>query len=186
MKKTTRPIFPAPSPPITTARLLLRSLKSSDLADFHALRTQSEVMKWTSQAKIDVDQTATQVWLDRFLPPNEGMTFHFAVEELAVPGKVIGSLGCYIAEPPEVGYMLRTETWGKGYATEAIQRWLQAYWALPRREVVLEAEGSDPENVDDVTVVREVLRADAESNNVASARILARCGFKVVSEEIKE
>lgn len=186
MKKTTRPIFPVPSPPMTTVRLLLRPIQQSDLADLHALRTQTEVMKWTSTGKVDANQEATQVWMDRFLPPNDTTTFNFAVEELAVPGKAIGVLGCHIVEPPEVGYMLTTETWGKGYAAEALQRWLQAWWELPRKEVMIGEKALNPDNNGDISVVDEVLRAHLDSNNVASARVLAKCGFKSVSEEMIE
>ncbi|KIW20281.1 hypothetical protein PV08_00856 [Exophiala spinifera] len=178
--KTTRPIFPAPAPPIKTPRLLLRPVRQSDLSDFHILRTQTEVMMWTSSGKPDVDEQATQIWLNRFLPPNDATTFNFAVEELSVPGKVIGVMGCHIAEPPEVGYMFVKEAWGMGYATEAVQAWLQAYWRLPRKEVVI---GDD---VNDDTFIPETLKADVDRGNMASVRILARCGFLETSEELIE
>ena len=184
--KTTRPIFPLPLPSFTTSRLLIRPMQQSDLADFHALRTQIEVMKWTSTTKIDLDQEATQVWMNRFLPPNDTVTFNFAVEELCAPGKVIGALGCHITEPPECGYMLRREAWGKGYATEAFQQWLEAWWELPRKDVDIEEKNANAENSRNESVVREVLRADIDGNNLASARILAKCGFKQVSEEMIE
>jgi len=186
MKKTTRPVFPVPASPMTSSRLLLRPIRQSDLAHFHTLRTQIDVMKWTSTAKIDVDQEATQVWMDRYLPPNDATTFNFAVEELAVPGKAIGVLGCHIAEPPEVGYMLNQEAWGKGYATEALQRWLQAWWDLPRIEVVADEDDSDVGSVHRDELVPEVLTADIDGSNLASARILVKCEFRRVSEEMVE
>ncbi|KIX02431.1 uncharacterized protein Z518_08372 [Rhinocladiella mackenziei CBS 650.93] len=185
MKKTTRPIFPVPASPLTTSRLLLRPIKQSDLADFHVLRTRIEVMKWTSTGTIDADPEATQVWMHRFLPPNDATTFNFAVEELSAPGKAIGVVGCHISEPPECGYMLREEMWGKGYATEALQRWLQAWWELPRKEVVLKDDSSS-DKVDSDIEVPEVLKADIDAQNVASARILTKCGFRQVSEELIE
>ncbi|EXJ66833.1 uncharacterized protein A1O5_10028 [Cladophialophora psammophila CBS 110553] len=186
MKKTTRPEFPVPASPIATARLLLRPIQQSDLEDFHVLRTEIEVMKWTSTGKVDIDKEATQVWMNRYLPPNDATTFNFAIEERASPGKAIGVLGCHISEPPECGYMLRTEFWRRGYATEALQRWLQAWWELPRKEMMIEEEdvGSGPD--DGITTVPEVLRADIDGRNVASAKILAKCGFRPVSEELIE
>lgn len=171
---------------MTTARLLLRPFKQSDLTDFHTLRTQIEVMKWTSTAKVDVDQEATQAWMDHYLPPNDAVTFNFAVEKLTAPGKPIGVLGCHHAEPPEVGYMLSQEAWGHGYATEALQRWLQAWWALPRREVLMEQDDQEAEKSNGNIVVPEVLMADLDGSNVASARILGKCGFRRVSEELIE
>ncbi|KAK6383764.1 hypothetical protein LTS17_003056 [Exophiala oligosperma] len=178
--KTTRPVFPVPASPIKTLRLLLRPVRQSDLTGFHILRTQPEVMKWTSQGRPDLDEQATQAWMNLFLPPNDAVTFNFAIEEMSKPGEVIGIMGCYIAEPPEVGYMLVKEVWGMGYATEALEGWLHAYWQLPRKEVVI---GDD---VDDDTFIAETLAADVVEENVASARILARYGFDAISEEMIE
>ncbi|KAL6244310.1 hypothetical protein RBB50_008552 [Rhinocladiella similis] len=176
--KTTRPVFPAPAPPIQTPRLLLRPVRQSDLAGFHILRTQPAVMKWTSQGRPDVNEQASQTWMNLFLPPNDATTFNFAVEERSKPGEVIGITGCHIAEPPEVGYMFIKEVWGMGYATEALQGWLQAYWQLPRKEVVIGDDGND------ATFISETLTADVVEENVASARILARAGFHATSEEM--
>ncbi|KIW95554.1 uncharacterized protein Z519_04139 [Cladophialophora bantiana CBS 173.52] len=171
---------------MTTARLVLRPIQQSDLEDFHVLRTEIEVMKWTSTGKVDTDKEATQVWMNRYLPPNDATTFNFAIEERAGPGKAIGVLGCHISEPPECGYMLRTEFWGQGYATEALQRWLQAWWELPRKEVMIEGEDVGSRSDDRVATVPEVLRANIDGRNVASAKILAKCGFHLVSEELIE
>ncbi|EXJ80726.1 hypothetical protein A1O3_07010 [Capronia epimyces CBS 606.96] len=187
MKKTTRPILLAPAAPLTTTRLFLRPIRQSDLADLHALRTQIEVMKWTSTGEIDADREVTQVWMNRFLPPNDAITFNYAVEELTSPGKVIGVLGCHILDPPELGYMFRKESWGKGYAFEALQRWLQAWWALPRREVVIESEDSTStstfaSDADSVVSEPEVLRARTDAENAASARLLGKCGFRLIGE----
>ena len=141
-------------------------------------------MKWTSVGKVDVDKEVTQIWMNRFLPPNDSITFNFAIEELANPGRTVGVLGCHKAEPPEIGYMLRTESWGKGYASEALRLWLDAWWELPREDIVIEDAEPIPGNADNA--VPEVLRADIDSKNAASARILARCGFRPVSEELVE
>jgi RimJ/RimL family protein N-acetyltransferase len=161
-------------------------MQKSDLEDFHILRTQFEVMKWTTTGKVDTDREATEIWMNRSLPPNDGTTFNFALEELSNPGVVIGAIGCHQFEPPECGYMLRTEFWRKGYATEAFQRWLQAWWELPRREIVVEDPHSKPGNAAEAVFVPEVLRADVDAVNVASARILSGCGFRPISEEVVE
>jgi RimJ/RimL family protein N-acetyltransferase len=96
-------------------------MQPSDLLDLHILRTQTEVMKWTSSGKPDADVEATQIWMARFLPPNDSKSFNFSIEELAHPGRVIGVLGCHHDEPLEVGYMLLTEFWGKGLITESLR-----------------------------------------------------------------
>jgi RimJ/RimL family protein N-acetyltransferase len=177
MKKTTRPALPICASPLRTERLLLRPYQPTDLDDFHALRSQMDVMKWTSQGTVDASRDATQTWMKRFLPPNDATTHNFAIEELTNPGVVIGAIGCHTAEPAECGYMLRTEYWGKGYATEAFKRWLQAWWELPREVIVVDDSESGLD-----TMIPEVLRADFEEDNVASGRILAGSGFQSLSE----
>jgi RimJ/RimL family protein N-acetyltransferase len=141
-------------------------------------------MKWTSTGKADVDQQVTQVWMNGFLPPNDAITFNFAVEELSAPGIVIGVLGCKTLEPPEVGYMFSPQAWGKGYATEALQKWLEVWWALPRKAVVLEAKDVDEDEDSREMLIPEVLMADMDSSNKASARIVTKCGFRQVSEGV--
>ncbi|KEF58833.1 uncharacterized protein A1O9_03676 [Exophiala aquamarina CBS 119918] len=139
-------------------------------------------MVWTTSGKVDVDQDATQTWMNRFLPPNDATTFCLSIEELKEPGRVIGSIGCHDSDPvPEVGYMLRTECWGKGYATEAMKYWLQAWWKLPRRAVEVKL---DPNDRGSTAVVPEVLKADVVVTNHASKRILERFGFITVHEEM--
>ena len=186
MKKTTRPVFQPPNPHITTARLLIRPYEATDLDDLHVMRRQYEVMRWTSQGTVDVDKKATRKWMDRFLPPNDAILFNFVIEELSHPGVVIGAVGCHTMSPPECGYMLRTEYWGKGYATEALGGWLQAYWGLPRKEVVMEDTASEHSDDAEITFVPEVMMAYFEERNKPSSRVLVKSGFRYVSEQIVE
>ena len=144
MMKVTRPIFPTPAKAFTTARLLLRPFTVEDVAEFHVLRTQPEVMITTSVGKVDEDHAATRAWMDRYLHPNDSKTFIFAAEQLHTPGVIVGSVGSHLDEPPTLGYMLRKEFWSYGYATEAVQGWLKEYWKLPRRE--LEMRDTMPEH----------------------------------------
>lgn len=177
--KTTRPILPQPPQPFTTERLLIRPIVLSDLSDFHILRTQIEVMKWTSTGKIDVDTAVTTQWINRFLPPNHDKSFSFAVEQLSEPGKVVGTVGMHAFDPPECGYMFVKEVWGRGYATEALQAWLQRYWALPRK--VVEVESEEPvyeRELDGDGITREVIRALIQTSHAGSRRVLEKCGFR--------
>jgi RimJ/RimL family protein N-acetyltransferase len=78
--------------------------------------------------------------------------------------------------------MFRTEFWGKGYATEAMEYWLQAWWKLPRREVDIKLDNE--ESAQSTAAVPEVLKADIVVTNHASKRILERFGFIPVHEEM--
>ena len=158
-----------------------------DLDDFHTLRNQIEVMKWTSTGKLDVDTDFTLKWMERQMPPNDTKNFGFAIEELSNPGRVIGTIGVPFPDPPECGYMFRKEFWGKGYATETLQAWLQRYWALPRKEVEVEEEVPGyKRSADENGVMREVLRAMTVLDNEGSKRVLEKCGFKYLTKELEE
>jgi RimJ/RimL family protein N-acetyltransferase len=170
--KTTRPIFPAGASAFITQRLLIRPYLPSDAEDTFVLRSQPEVMKWTSSKVPDADIAKTREWMAPALPPLKGDTFRFAIEERSRPGRVMGFIGIAFPEPPECGYMFQTNMWGKGYATEALRAWLDVYWALPRKEVTLEGDdGADhgPET--------ESLLAEAALANTGSRRVLVKCGF---------
>lgn len=178
MATTTRPIFPSNPPVIRSDRLLLRPIAAQDLDDFHVLRTQPEVMIFTTSGKIDVDPDATMKWMERFLKPNDTITFSFAIEELANPGRPIGSVGSHLADPPTLGYMFRKEFWGKGYASEALKAWLPVYWALARKDVELKDDMIESKFTREGGSTSEVLIAEIESEHLPSIKVAERNGFK--------
>lgn len=74
-------------------------------------------------------------------------------------GRVVGNIGCWPADGGRhIGYWIGRPYWGRGYATRAV--------------------------ADLVAEVRErPLRAHVVDHNVASIRVLAKCGFSIVGEE---
>ena len=177
---TPRPVFPVPQPTIVTSRLLLRPLTPSDVTSFHLLRTDPQVVRWTTTPSGDADEAATLRWLERFLPPKDSNTYVLAVCEQSDPSLAIGSVGCHLPEPPECGYMLRREWWGKGYATEALKGWLESYWKLPRREVKREEGGTlrVSDGYTDPDQGTEYLIGSTDKENGASQKVLGKCGFR--------
>ncbi|KAJ5774404.1 Acyl-CoA N-acyltransferase [Penicillium paradoxum] len=180
------PTIPLPTndnrSPIITDRLLLRALRASDLEALHVLRTQEEVMKWTSAGCIDDSIEQTKSKLDPFLAPNDVRTANCAIC-LKNTGELIGIGGCHLYPGshgwPEVGYMLRTDAWGKGIATEFLTAWLKFWSDLPRteREVRVQKEMVIGENA-----VDEHLIALTEASNAASQNVLLKCGFEQFRE----
>lgn len=156
----------------TSDRLLFRAIKDSDAQDYHAIRTDIELMKWTSTGKCDVDIEATRLWMARFMPPNDRETFSYSIEEQTCPGKVIGTIGVHYYHPPEFGYVLAQNSWGKGYATEAVRAFLAVYWALERMTVDVDNEDQEHER----------LRAVTDIDNTASRNVLKKCGFTFSGE----
>jgi [ribosomal protein S5]-alanine N-acetyltransferase len=171
--KTTWPIFPPhPRSTFTSERLLLRSMKPSDAEDLHAIRTDAELMKWTSQLVPDVDIEATRTWMSKFMPPNDMETFGFSIEELSNPGRVVGSIGVHKSNPPDFGYLIAHEHWGKGFATEAARAFLPVYWALERK--IVDVKDGDQEH--------ERLPAGTDVGNKPSQNVLQKCGFVYAGE----
>ncbi|ATY61881.1 Acyl-N-acyltransferase [Cordyceps militaris] len=188
--KTTRPapyLAVTARPPHQTARLILRSLTSADLGDYHELRTQAEVMVFTSQGRPDASLAETQAKLDLFMSPGGDGIYVMGVEERAT-GTLIGTVGSHLRVDalgwPALGYMLRREAWGRGYATEMVAGFLEVYWALPREE----ARGGLAVDVSTVSEgaeeVREQIVALTLDLNVASQNVLRKTGFKQVKKWI--
>ncbi|KAK1252173.1 hypothetical protein MKX08_003360 [Trichoderma sp. CBMAI-0020] len=181
--KTALPARPLPPnatrSPITTDRLLIRPLVPEDVRSLHVLRTQPEVMANSPQGRPDEDLDETQQRLGLFLAPNDEKTFNCAIC-LKATGELIGIGGCHQLVSmfgwPAIGYMIRTEFWGQGLATEFVTAWLASWCQLPRAETELEvdrrtllAEGeSSPEQVIAFTLL----------DNIGSQRVLEKAGFE--------
>lgn len=169
--------------PIRSERLILRPYAATDINDFHLLRLQPEVMKWTGQGRPDKDLEETTTCLAGRLPGSEkGETaYEFAIC-LAETGEMIGTGGSHMRVGelgwPVIGYMIRSEFWGKGLATELMTTFLKAYWALPREEVEVKVEKSTIVG-SETDLQPEHITAITAPENGASQNVLAKLGFKL-------
>ncbi|KAJ9652068.1 hypothetical protein H2198_008692 [Neophaeococcomyces mojaviensis] len=138
----------------------------------------------------------SQQWMNRYLPPNDVNTYDLMLwaKEDSKPWEHIGVIGCHIMSPvPHIGYMLRTEWWGRSIATKALQVFLEDWWKLERKEVeVSTAEAEDEygmhlmalemnQSESDINAdetVPEILLAEIEENNIGSVRVITKCGFQ--------
>ncbi|KAH7024571.1 GNAT domain-containing protein [Microdochium trichocladiopsis] len=173
---------------IRTERLILRPFTPGVLEDMHSLRTQREVMDSSRRGLTDKDLAETLEHISPVLPPNDATTYRWVIYE-AQTGNFVGSGGftifCESMGWPEIGYMLKKEYWGRGYATEFLCAWLEAWWKLPRSEVEIEvAKGTIEEDTpvvgaDGVRVVSKdrVVALVVEHNN-SSRRVLEKAGFR--------
>src|SRR5687768_13825348 len=135
---------------IRTERLLLRRARESDLEGIHAVLSDARATHyWSAPPHTTVEQTKT--WLQSMIeaPPEESDDF-----VVTLAGAVIGKLGAW--RLPEVGYILRSDHWGRGFAREAMSAFLRH--AFETREV--------PE-----------LIADVDPRNIPSLKLLAAAGF---------
>lgn len=208
--RTTRPRIPLTADrPILTASvnaeltIQLRPFAQSDLEYVHRLRTQEVVMVNTSTGKIDESVEKSQQWMNRFLAPNDAGTLDLMLWAKLTdqPWEHIGCLGVHIMKPvPHIGYMLRSEWWGKSIATKAVKLFLDMWWSLERYELTLtEADAEDEHELhiikleakqevsskdhDGVVTVPEVIVAEIEENNRGSLRVIEKLGFHYKDRE---
>ncbi|KAJ6028189.1 GNAT domain-containing protein [Penicillium herquei] len=179
--------------PIYTRRLILRPFQWTDLESLHKLRTEPEVMRWTSQGTIDSSTQQTRDWMQNFIYDTEAVrrNFNFVVtlrtdnSDDPANSKLIGVCGLValdslpVSPLPALGYMFSSEAWGKGYATETVLGF-QGEW---RRLVDLaqQTHSIPPESVEELYKIRAVTL----ESNVASAGVLRKCGWTMY-EKVEE
>lgn len=134
---------------IETARLVLRRASMDDLPAVHAMLSDPVSMRyWSTPPHTELEQT--RVWLESMVDADPALSDDFLIE---LDGEAIGKLGCW--RLPTIGYLLRSDRWGQGYAGEAMDAYL-AYIA-----------GRGVARID----------ADADPRNAASMGLLTRSGF---------
>jgi ribosomal-protein-alanine N-acetyltransferase len=147
--------------PIETPRLLIRpfTAEDGDIAAMHALFSDPEVMKYIGGKPLDsIERTRERIlrWIgyqEKF-----GYTLWAVIEKSS--GELIGDCGLFPFENEgpevEVGYDLRRDRWGRGYATEAARACLD--YGFDKRKL-------------------ERIVAVTYPEHIASRRVLEKCGM---------
>jgi len=146
---------------LSSPRLVLRRLRASDLAAFCRYRSDPRValyQDWTVFPEEDGARFfAEQAKLH---PDGEGSWFQMAIEH-GETGEIVGDCGLKSIEGQpgqvEIGFTLAPDHWGKGYATEAINRLLDyVFGELVKHRVI----------------------AITDARNAPAARLLQRVGMR--------
>lgn len=149
-----------PYPPLSDDVVALRPWEPADIPAIAEACREAEIARWLDliPQPYSVDDArwyvehCEQGW-------REGTSSNFAVVEVS-SGRVVGSAGARHLEPEqgvtEVGYWVRAEARGHGYAARALR--LLSDWLL-----------------EDPGIARVQLRADSE--NLASRRVAERAGY---------
>jgi RimJ/RimL family protein N-acetyltransferase len=109
---------------VTSDRLLLRMFRESDLDAYAEMCGDAEVMRYLGDGHTF---TRAEAWRNMAMVIGHWQLRGFglwAVEERGT-GSLIGRVGCWQPEGwpgLEVGWALRRQFWGRGYATEAALR----------------------------------------------------------------
>jgi len=142
---------------MTTERLVLRPPTLDDLPAWHAIYVDAEEV-WYGAPRASLDENRKK--LERQITQFEEHGFGMCAVELA--GETIGAAGLQHLEGGpeiEVGYRFLKEHWGHGYATEC-------------------ARASIAYGFDELGLERIV--AVALESNVASRRVLEKCGLREI------
>jgi RimJ/RimL family protein N-acetyltransferase len=136
---------------IETERLLLRDWRHDDIEPWLELNTEP-VMRWLGGVR-SRDQAVAAI-TDRFIPWQESRGFTFWAVERKRDDKLLGFCGIKVADDAgspvegelEIGWRLREDAWGQGYAREAAAASLDhAFRALgAERVMALTVEGNAP------------------------------------------
>ncbi len=137
---------------IDTPRLHLRRARIEDAGDLHRVFADPRAMRyWDSLPHAELGQTLG--WLARVVASRDA-TDDFVVEH---EGRVIGKAGCW--QFGEIGFILRSDYWGRGLATETLAAVIPHVFA---------------------SLPVERLEADVDPRNAAALRLLAKFGFREV------
>jgi len=134
---------------IRTERLILRRARLEDAAAMHAIMSDPIAMRyWSTPPHGDLAET--ERWMASMVDADPANSDDFIV---TLNGALIGKLGAW--RLPEMGFLIDTRHWGKGYAIEAMMAFIDRRRALGTTE----------------------LTADVDPRNEASLKLLKRAGF---------
>lgn len=150
---------PLPTPSLQTARLRLRAFADTDADDLFALHSSAHVLRyWDSPPWSERARAEKFIEMCRRME-QEGTGARLAVERVD-DGAFIGWCALRGWNPDyrsaSLGFCYSDAAWGHGYATEAAQALLR--WAFD-------------------TLDLNRVQAEADTRNVACARVLEKLGF---------
>jgi [ribosomal protein S5]-alanine N-acetyltransferase len=97
-----------------TERLVLRPAREQDLEAMHEVLSDPRAMAYWSSLPHD-NLAQTRDWLESMIAIQSSEGEDFVVE---LDGTLIGKAGLW--RFPEIGFILRSDHWGRGYAREAL------------------------------------------------------------------
>ena len=144
----------------------MRALRDDDLTDLVALINNWEIARWVSSVPYPYTEVDGREWIARVQQDHAtGRPRRFAIA-LRESDRLIGGVGLDgspgdQSEEPALGYWLGEPHWGNGYAREAVAAVID--YGLR-------------------TLDMETIRAYTDPSNLASQKVLSRCGLKQVGD----
>jgi|SRR5690242_3818670 len=116
---------------IETERLILRPWRENDVAEFARVTNTPAVMEFLGGVK---EPESFRGSFERVTASQERSGFCFWIVERRTDGALLGFCGLKVGNTPpivgeiEIGWRLREDAWGKGYAREAAMATLAWAW----------------------------------------------------------
>lgn len=145
-----------------TPRLLLRQFTEEDFRLILQLNSDPEIVKYVHEPVLTTEGQAKKILIDIILPQYKNNLGRWAIH-LKSNNEFIGWCGLkYRPELDEIdlGYRLKKEAWGKGYATEAAKHTLD--------------HGLNKLNL-------QLITGRAHIENFASIKVLEKIGMRFIS-----
>ena len=144
---------------IKTQRFQLREARKGDLADFHEICSNCEVMRywgWPTHTSIDETNEYLQTMIASSTNGHIEFVIVFPSPSTAVSkDKVIGTAGIWDEATGEIEFMLHRDYWAKGYMSEVLTALIPIFWEKGVEKVF----------------------ADVDPRNEGSMKVLDRFGF---------
>ena len=100
---------------LRTARMVLRRIQADDVEAFHAIMSDARAMRFWSTLP-HTTREDTQRFVAAMLSAPQDVSDEFVLEHAGV---AVGKLGAW--RLPEIGFFLRPDLWGRGFAAEALE-----------------------------------------------------------------
>lgn len=150
-----------------TTRLLIRPLRPTDIAPFHEMQGNLNVMRYTTgRAQTEEEDLASlQDCIRKYDEPNNN--FRVWAIERKTDQAFVGTVALIVNEEgeDEIGFRLLEKYWGNGYGQEAADALCK--YAFEAKNI-------------------QTLVAYVFVDNVGSVKILERAGFKLIKEWFNE
>ncbi len=138
-----------------TPRLLIRKFRDEDAEHVFAMRSDPEIMRYIREPQFHIQETLNWMAMITGHLESKGIGFMAVIEKES--GAFVGWCGLWILKETrevEIGYAVRKERWGRGYATEAAERVLRyAFEELGLERVVAVAF---PDNSASIKIMKKL------------------------------
>lgn len=186
--RTTKPVQQHLDP-FTSERLIFLTLVDKDFPANSPMLLEKKTMHNSLLAVMSNEDERRQ-WFD--LTKEYSRVGIFLKNSDDSEGELIGEGG--VAQlslgAPDFYYMLKEESWGKGYATEFVKKFMEIWWKMPREETHIKIEDiyldSRDKSMASVASVAERLCASVPIWNEGSNGVVRKTGFDNCGQFLKD